>query len=106
MPTLSPFKRREKKHQAHVNRPVIITGNFDLSYEDVVHRNRLVIIAFIASGLLAVAAFMPAAVYRSTADSQRIILQAEDGTVTNPLKVTIIKGDPGSGDDGYIEFGK
>jgi hypothetical protein len=104
MPMLNPIKRRDKKHQAHVDRPVVITGKFDLHYEDVVQHNRLVIVAFIATGLLAVAAFMPAAVYRSTADSQRVILQAEDGKVTNPAQVTIVHGDTDSG--GYIEFGK
>jgi len=99
------LKRRDK-HQAHVDRPVVITGNFDLHYEDVLRHNRFVVIAFIVSGLLAVAAFMPAAVYRSTADSQRIIIQAEDGKVTNPSQVTIVKGDASSGDGGYIEFGQ
>ena len=97
-------KIKRTKHQARVDRPNVITGNFELQYEDVVHRNRFIIIAFALSGLLAVATFIPAAVYRSTADSQRIIVEAENGTVSNPRLVTIVKGDTTAGGDGYIEF--
>ena len=99
-----PKIKRHKKHQAHVDRPIVITGNFDLHYEDVVHRNRFAIIAFVLTGMLAVAAFIPAAVYRSTADSKRIIVEVENGKITNPSKVTVINGDTASGGDGYIEF--
>lgn len=101
-----PKIKRHTKHQAHVDRPVVITGKFDLHYEDVVRRNRFVIIAFVLTGLLAVAAFIPAAVYESTADSQRIIIEAEKGNVSNPDGLTIIKGDTTAGDNGYIQFGQ
>ncbi len=103
MPPLSRFKRRSK-HQAHVDRPNIITGNFELHYEEVVHRNRFVIIAFALTGLLAVAAFIPSAVYQSTADSQRVTVEVENGKITNPAQVTIIRGDSAAGGDSYIEF--
>lgn len=96
--------RRNKKQQAHVDRPTAITGNFELRYEEVVHQNRFVIIAFVLSGLLAVAAFIPAAVYQSTADSQRIIVEVENGIITNPQQVTIVQGDSTAGGNGYIEF--
>ena len=101
----SLLKRRNNKHQAHVDRPAIITGNFELHYEDVVRRNRFIIISFVATGLLAVAAFVPAAVYQSTADNQRVTIEAEDGKITNPAQIIIIKGDNDAGEDGYIEFG-
>lgn len=104
MPRLPKIKRRNK-HQSRVDRPTVITGKFDLHYEDVVHQNRFVLVAFLATGLLAVAAFIPAAVYRSTADSQRVIIEVEEGTITNPSQVTIVKGDTSSGGNSYVEFG-
>jgi hypothetical protein len=105
MSAVSRFKRRNK-HQAHVDRPTVITGNFEMHYEEVVHQNRFVIIVFALTGLLAVAAFIPAAVYRSTADSQRVIVEVATGTITNPQKVTVVRGDTTAGGDGYVEFGK
>ncbi|MDB5182584.1 MAG: hypothetical protein JWO47_368 [Candidatus Saccharibacteria bacterium] len=105
MATLRRLRKRTDKYQAHVDRPAVITGNFEMHYEDVVQRNRFIIIAFVLTGLLAVAAFIPAAVYQSTADSQRIIVEAENGKITNPAHVTIVKGDTAAGGDGYIEFG-
>ena len=100
-----PKIKRGAKHQAHVDRPNIITGNFELHYEDVVRSNRFVIVGVVLTGILAVAAFIPAAVYQSTADSQRTIVEVEDGKITNPAQVTVIKGDTAAGGDGYIEFG-
>ncbi len=101
-----PKIKRNKKFQAHVDRPNAITGNFELQYEDVVHRNRFAIIAFVLTGMLAVGAFIPAAVYRSTADSKRVIVEVENGIITNPSQITVIKGDIAAGGNGYIEFGK
>ena len=101
-----PKIKRYKKHQAHVDRPTAITGNFELHYEDVVHRNRFAIVALILTGMLALAAFIPAAVYRATADSKRVIIEVEGGKITNPTQVTVIKGDNAAGADGYIEFGQ
>ena len=100
-----PKITRNKKFQAHVDRPTVITGNFELHYEDVVRSNRFVIVAFVLTGMLAVAAFIPAAVYESTADSQRTIVEVENGIIINPAHVTVIKGDSAAGGDGYIEFG-
>lgn len=105
MPTLPRIKRRHAKHQAHVDRPIVVTGNFELNYEDVLRRNRFVIIALMATSLLAVAAFIPSAVYQSTADSQRITVEVENGKITNPAQLTVVKGDTAAGGDGYIEFG-
>ena len=97
---------RNSKHQAHVDRPIVITGKFDLHYEDVVQHNRFAIIAFVLVGLLSVAAFVPAAVYRSNADSRRIIIDVEGGKVTNPSSITIVKGDITAGNEGYVQFGQ
>jgi hypothetical protein len=105
MARLKRLRKRSDKYQAHVDRPNVITGNFEMHYEEVVHQNRFVIIAFVLTGLLAVAAFIPSAVYQSTADSQRIVVEVENGKVTNPTQVTIIKNDTAAGGNGYIEFG-
>jgi hypothetical protein len=101
-----PKFKRNAKHQAHVDRPIVVTGKFDLHYEDVVRRNRFAVIAFILTGLLALAAFVPAAVYRSVADSQRIIIEAENGKFTNPSGIIVIKGDNAAGGNSYIQFGQ
>lgn len=101
-----PKIKRNAKHQANVDRPIVVTGRFDLHYEDVVRRNKFIIIVFALSGLLAVAAFIPAAVYESTADSQRIIIEVENGSITNPNSITVVKGDTAAGGNGYIQFGQ
>ena len=100
-----PKIKRNNKYQAHVDRPIVITGNFNLQYEDVIKHNKYIIIAVFATGLLAVASFIPTAVYQSTADSQRITVEVENGTVSNPAQLTVVKGDSTSGGDSYIEFG-
>lgn len=101
-----PKFKRGVKHQARVDRPNVIMGNFELNYEEVVRRNRFVVISFVLTGILAVAAFIPAAVYQSTADSQRTIVEVEDGKITNPAQIIVVKGDIEAGGAGYIEFGK
>lgn len=105
MRPLLPKIKRGQKHQAHVDRPVIVTGNFDLHFEEVIHNNRILIIVFIATGLLAVSAFIPNAVYESLAGSQRVTLEVENGKITNPSLITIVKGDTSAGGESYIEFG-
>lgn len=100
-----PKLKRGQKHQAHVDRPTVVTGNFALHFEEVIHQNRMVIITFLATGLLAVAAFIPTAVYQSIADSQRVTVEVENGKITNPLLITIVKGDLAAGGESYIEFG-
>jgi hypothetical protein len=99
-----PKIKRGNKHQARVDRPTVITGNFELHYEDVIRRNRFIIIAFAVTGMLGIAAFIPAAVYRGVADSQRVTVEVESGEITNPAQVTIFKNDPAVGGNGYIEF--
>lgn len=103
MPAL-PKLPRKNKHQSHVDRPAVITGNFSLHYEDVINNNRFLVTFFVLTGLLAAAVFVPTAVYQSTADSQRIIIDAESGTVINSSNLIIVKGDATAGGEGYVEF--
>jgi hypothetical protein len=101
---MAKILRRRNKHQEHIDRPTSVTGNFELQYEEVVRRNRFIIIALSATGLIALAAFIPSAVYYSTARSDEVILEAENGKFTNPNHIIQVEGDLGAGRSGYIEF--
>ncbi len=97
------LKRRQKMTE-HTDRPTVVTGNFELHYEEVVRRNRFAIIALIAGGLLALGAFIPTAVYRSVADQNKVTVEVESGEVNNPILITEVHGDASASESGYIEF--
>lgn len=100
MPTLKRgYKRRADKHK-----PEVVTGSFELHYEDVVNRNRFALIALFASGLVLVAAFIPNIVDRSIAEHENVSVEAEHGTVVNPSFVQMVDGDATASEDSYIEF--
>jgi hypothetical protein len=98
--------KRKQKLSEHVDKPAIVTGNFELHYEEVVKRNRYAIIALIAGGLLALGAFIPSAVYHSVANEERVIVEVESGKINNPALITEVHGDVSAGESGYIEFGE
>ncbi len=100
MPTLRRgYKRRVEKHKQEV-----VTGAFELHYEDVVNRNRFALIALFASALILVAAFIPRVIDTSIADTDQISVEAEGGTIINPHLVELVSGDMTASEDGYIEF--
>lgn len=99
MPSLRRSKSRPQKHK-----PEVVTGGFELHYEDVVHRNRFVLITLFASGLILLAAFIPSAVYQSVAEQDIVSIEAENGLIINPEYVRLVEGDMNASDDGYIEF--
>ncbi len=100
MPTLRRgYKRRAEKHK-----PEVVTGSFELHYEDVVNRNRFALVALFASGLVLIAAFIPSAVYHSVAERDQVSVEAENGIVINPELVERVNGDMTASEDGYIEF--
>ena len=100
MPTLKRgTKIRREKHKADV-----VTGGFELHYEDIISRNRYALIAIFASGLVFIAAFVPGAVYKSVAKENHVSVEAESGSVINANLVTKVKGDVTASDGGYIEF--
>lgn len=102
MPTIrrrSRFIRREKPLK-----PEVITGNFELHYEDVVNRNRYALVALFATGLILAAAFIPRVVNRSLARPDHVSLEAENGTVFNQEQVRIVGGDITASQSSYIEF--
>lgn len=91
--------RREDKHK-----PEIVTGSFELHYEDVVHRNRIAIVVVFASALVLLAAFIPTAVYHSVARPNQVTVEVERGIVINPELVELVKGDITASDNSYLEF--
>ena len=86
MPSV-PFIKRKNKRQAHVDRPLTVTGSFELHYEEVMRRNRLAIIAFVATGLIAIAAFIPTAVYHSVAGTETVTVEPEDASLNDKVQV-------------------
>lgn len=87
MPSIPKIRRRGQKQQMAVDRPLSVTANFELHYEEVVRNNKFAIIAFLATGLVAVASFIPTAVYQSVAGTETVTIETEDANLTNGAKV-------------------
>ncbi len=96
--------RRTTKPRRDTRKPEVVTGQFELHYEDVIHKSRFALVALFASGLVLLAAFVPSAVYQSTADTEYTSLEVESGIITNPQLVNLIEGDATASDGSYIEF--
>lgn len=96
--------RRSGKEKREKHKPEVVTGDFELHFEDIVNRNRFALVAVFASGLVLLAVFVPTAVYHSVADSERVSVEAERGRVNNPGLVEIIDKDMTASGNGYIEF--
>lgn len=101
MPSL---RRLERKRREKTIKPEIVTGNFELHYEEIVSRNRIALVAVFATGLVLLAAFVPSAVYQSVADTDQVSVEVESGVVTRPELVTKVEGDMTASGNGYIEF--
>lgn len=99
-----PSIRRGKKVRRDKHHPEVVTGAFELHFEDVVHRNRFLVIALFAAALVLLAAFVPTVVYRSLARPDNISVEVENGIISNPELVEVVSGDITASDDGYIEF--
>lgn len=95
----SRAKSRREKHK-----PEIVTGEFELHYEDVINRNRFALVALATTGLVLLAVLMPKGVYQSTADSEKVSIEAELGLIENPRLVERIKDDITASGNSYIEF--
>jgi len=96
--------RRGYKRRADQHKPEVVTGNFELHYEDVVGRNRFAIVALFASGLVLLALFVPGAVYQSVARPEQLSIEAEQGLIINKNLVKIVEGDITASDNSFIEF--
>lgn len=96
--------RRNSKIRREKRRPQVVTGNFELHYEDVINRNRFALVALFASGLVLLAVFIPSAVYHSVADTGRVSIEAESGSLTNPDLVRRVEGDVSASGNSYLEF--
>lgn len=91
-------KIRHKK-----DKPEVVTGDFELHFEEVVNRNRYTLVAFLTSGFLLLALVVPGAVYYSKADTKNVSVEAETGIISNSEFVNTLRDDNGGGDT-YIEF--
>lgn len=96
--------RRNNKIKREKHKPEVVTGDFELHFEDVVNRNRYTLVAVFASGLVLLAVFVPTAVYHSMAGSERVSVEAEQGTVSNPELVEVVENDMTASGNSYIEF--
>jgi hypothetical protein len=99
-----PSLRRNKQNRREKHKPEVVTGSFELHYEDVVKKNHFAIITVFASALVLFAAFIPGAVYQSIAEPEEVNVEVETGIIINPEYVTKVKGDITASGDGYIEF--
>jgi hypothetical protein len=100
MPTL----RRGYRRRSDKQKPEIVTGSFELHYEDVVNQNRFAIVLVFTSVLIAVAAFIPRVIDTSVADTDKVSIEAEKGDVINQNLVEFISGDVTASENSYIEF--
>ena len=89
---------RKKQH------PEVVTGDFELHFEEVVNRNRYTLVALLTSGILIMALVVPGAVYYSTADTNIISIEAEKGIIINKDNVLQSSDDNTASDNSYIEF--
>jgi hypothetical protein len=101
---LMPRLRRTRRARVEKHKPEVVTGNFELHYEDIVKRNRFAVITIFATGLVLLAIFIPGAVYRSTANTDQVSVEVESGQFINPDLVQKVEGDVTASEDGYKEF--
>jgi len=83
MPKLKHVISRYKKPHA-----TVVTGKFDLHYEDLIKRNRYLLMALTGGTIALLAIVIPVAVYRSLAGTGAASLEAEDGTLTTQAVAT------------------
>lgn len=95
-------RSRKIRHDKH--KPEVVTGDFELHFEDVINRNRFALVAILASGLVLLAVFVPSAVYHSIAETDNISVELEHGMIINPEYVTKVEGDVTASGNSYIEF--
>jgi hypothetical protein len=89
---------KTKKHH-----PEVVTGSFDLHYEELVNRNRHMIIAVFAIGLVILAAVVPFAVFHSLAGGDFFGAEVETGTLSSTTLITKTTDTTASGNS-YITF--
>lgn len=96
--------KRANKNRLEKQKPDVITGDFELHYEDIVSRNRYSLVALMTTGLILLAAFIPNIVHRSTAKIDYVSIEAESGVIANPEFVKSVKDDFSASSGSYIEF--
>lgn len=96
--------RRSAGNNKKTRKPELVTGDFELHYEDIVNRNRFALVALIAFGLVLLAALTPKVADYSNADSDKFLIDIESGYMSNQDKLNIISDDPEAGGSTFIEF--
>lgn len=96
--------RRNAKTNKKTHKSEVVTGDFELHYEDVINRNRFALVALIVFGLVFLAALTPKVADYSSADSDKFLIDVETGTINNRSLVNIVSGDSEAGGATYVEF--
>jgi hypothetical protein len=99
-----PSIRRNRRARVDKHKPEVVTGKFELHYEDIVKENRFAVVSIFATGLVLLAIFIPGAVYQSTARPDQVSVEVESGLIVNPELVTKVENDVSASDNSYIEF--
>lgn len=88
---------RKKQHAE------IVTGDFELHFEEVVNRNRYTLVALITGGLLLLTILVPGVTYYSQAKTKNTLIEAESGQLINDLNVKKVPAS-NSNEPSYVEF--
>lgn len=95
---------RQAKGRREKHKPEVVTGDFELHFEDVINRNKFTLAAILSGGLILLAVVVPGAVYYSAADTDIVSVEVEHGSVINPERVVKTESDVTASDGGFIEF--
>lgn len=95
---------RQGKGRREKHKPEVVTGDFELHFEDVINRNKYMLMAILASGLVLLAVVVPGVVYYSVADPDIVSVEVESGQVANPQRVLKADGDATASGGSFVEF--
>ena len=77
-------KAQQKKSKLEV-----VTGDFELHFEEVVNRNRFIVLILVTGSLILLAMLVPGFAYYSQAGVDNALLEAEGGKVINSENIIL-----------------
>ena len=77
-------KAQQKKSKLEV-----VTGDFELHFEEVVNRNRFIVLILVTGSLILLAMLVPGFAYYSQAGVDNTLLEAEGGKVINSENIIL-----------------
>jgi len=77
-------KAQQKKSKSEV-----VTGDFELHFEEVVNRNRFIVLILVTGSLILLAMLVPGLAYYSQAGVDNALLEAEGGKVINSENIIL-----------------